>query len=310
MALEKVQLGPDGPAVSPLIYGTWRLTDTADASLYSPSAILDRIKLCLRLGISTFDLADIYGGGHHQCERVFGAGLALEPSLRSQMELITKCDIQLVCGARPENAVKHYDTSKAYILKSVNDSLQATGTSYFDVLLLHRPDPLMNADEVAEAFLELKRDGLVHYFGVSNFTPSQIDLLQSRLPFPLVTNQIEAHVLRLDPFLDGTLDQCQRLRMAPMAWSPLAGGSIFKDAPGDTRAAAVRSALLKVGKVLNAAIDQVALAWLLKHPSRLLPILGTNDLKRIESAVDALKLNLTRQQWFSIWEASAGRPVP
>lgn len=207
--VDKMTMGVDGPAVSRLIYGTWRLNETDDPSSYSAQAILDRIYFCLRLGITTFDLADIYGGGDHQCEKIFGAGLALEPQIRSQLQLITKCDIQLICPSRPENTVKHYDTSKSYILKSVNESLKAIGTNYVDILLLHRPDPLMNADEVAEAMLELKEEGKVRYFGVSNFSPSQVDLLQSRLPFPLVANQIEAHVLRLDPLHDGTLDQCQ-----------------------------------------------------------------------------------------------------
>lgn len=307
--MTKIQL-QDGPQLSRLIYGTWRISDTNDASSYSPKNIHERIKHCLSLGITTFDLADIYGGGDHQCEKIFGAGLAIEPSLRSQIQLITKCDIQLVVPARPSTYVKHYDTSRDYILASVEGSLKAIGTGYVDILLLHRPDPLMNATEVAETMKQLKQEGKVKYFGVSNFSPSQVDLLQSRLTFPLVTNQIEAHVLRLDPLHDGTLDQCQRLRMAPMAWSPLAGGAIFNESNQEPRVVAVREALRKVAKQLNASVDQVAFAWLLKHPSNMLPIVGTNDLKRITSAAGALQLQLDRQQWFSIWEASAGHPVP
>jgi predicted oxidoreductase len=147
-AVARAKIHPEGPELSRVIYGTWRIADSPDASTFSPEKIHARIRHCLDLGITTFDLADIYGGGKHQAERLFGAGLALEPALRSRMELVTKCDIRLVCDACPENTVKHYDTSRDYILQCVNDSLAAIGTTFVDVLLLHRPDPLMNADEV------------------------------------------------------------------------------------------------------------------------------------------------------------------
>ncbi len=167
----------------------------------------------------------------------------------------------------------------------------------------------MDADEVAEAFGALRAAGKVRHFGVSNFMPWQFHLLQSRLDYPLVTNQIELSVLALEPLHDGTLDQAQRLRVPPMAWSPLAGGRLFD--PYDERAGRVRATLETAGRELGgAAADQVALAWLLRHPARVLPVLGTGRLERVQAATHAEGLALDRQQWFAIWEASAGREVP
>jgi predicted oxidoreductase len=190
----------------------------------------------------------------------------------------------------------------------VENSLQNLHTDRLDLLLIHRPDPFMNADEVAEAFTQLRQSGKVLHFGVSNFTPSQFDLLASRLNFPLITNQIELSVMHLAPFEDGTLEQCQQLRIAPMAWSPLGGGELFS---GNTlKAIRLRQTLEAIAQELDAAIDQVALAWLLAHPANIVPILGSGNLDRIRSAVGAEALHLTREQWFAIWSASTGVAVP
>lgn len=301
--------GKNSPTFSRIVYGTWRLADNdTNGDLASPQSILQRIKKCLDLGITTFDLADIYGC--YTYEKLFGNALALEPSLRERMELVTKCDISIPCDSRPDVYVKHYDTSAEYIISSVEKSLEFIGTSYIDVLLIHRPDPLMNADEVASAFKVLRSSGKVRHFGVSNFSPSQFELLQSRLDFPLVTNQVEISVMNMDCLHNGVLDQMQRLRVAPMAWSPLGGGRLFSnETPQSSR---LLAAMEKVAKELGpeVQVDQVAYIWLLTHPSNIIPVLGTNKLDRIERLAKADGMRLNRQQWFSIWEASMGREVP
>lgn len=263
------------------------------------------IDSCLDLSITTFDHADIYGD--YTCESLFGELLKTDSHPRDRMQLVSKCGINLVSPNRPEHTLKHYDTSQRHIFKSVENSLRNLHTNRLDLLFVHRPDPLMKADEVAEAFTQLRQSGKFLYFSVSNFTPSQFDLLASRLDFPLITNQIELSVLRLTPFTDGTLEQCQKLQIAPMAWSPLSGDELFF---GKTpKAIRFRQALAAIAQDLNAAIDQVALAWLLAHPVNIVPILGSGNLDRIRSAVRTEALHLTREQWFAIWTASMGMPV-
>jgi len=303
MPVSQLTLCDNGPTCSRLAFGYWRLAEWG----LTPRDIVTLVHTCLDLGITTIDHADIYGG--YTCEARFGEALALEPSLRDKLQIVTKCGIKLVSPNRPAHTSHDYDTSRAHILASVDDSLRLLNTHYLDILLIHRPDMFMDADEVAEAFTALKQAGKVRYFGVSNFNPSQFDLLASRLDFPLVTNQLEISVLRLEAFLDGTLDQCQRLRMAPMAWSPLGGGGLFTDS--DPRTVRVRTSLQAVGEQLGGASpDQVALAWLLAHPARILPVLGTGKPARIISAAASQSLPLTREQWFTIWTASMGAEVP
>jgi len=303
MTVSRIQLTENGPEFSRLVAGVWRVGEWG----MDTRGLLDFIHGCLDLGITTFDNADIYSD--YAAEGILGAALAAEPGLRSRLELVTKCGIQLISPNRPGNRVHHYDTSTEHIIASAENSLHEMRTDYLDLLLIHRPDPLMDADEVAEAFGTLRSSGKVRAFGVSNFMPWQFHLLQSRLDFPLATNQIELSPLYLDPLHDGTLDQLQRLRVPPMAWSPLAGGRLFD--PHDERAGRVRSALARVGEELGGAgVDQVALAWLLRHPARVLPVLGTGKLERVRAATAAEGLALDRQQWFAIWEASAGREVP
>jgi predicted oxidoreductase len=299
----RIQLTDDGLTLSRLVAGVWRLREWG----MDTPALLDFIHGCLDLGITTFDNADIYGD--YTCEERFGAALAAAPALRGRLELATKCGIQLASANRPGNRVHHYDTSHDHIITAAENSLRQLHTDILDLLLIHRPDPLMDADEVAEAFGALRAAGKVRAFGVSNFMPWQFHLLQSRLDFPLATNQIELSVLHLEPLHDGVLDQAQRLRTPPMAWSPLAGGRLFD--PHDERAGRVRAALERVGReVGGAGVDQVALAWLLRHPARVLPVLGTGKLERVRAAAAAEAIALDRQQWFAIWEASAGHEVP
>jgi predicted oxidoreductase len=285
------------------IFGTMNL-----GHKYSdPREILLRIKECLALGITTFDLADIYGG--YTYEELFGKALTLEPSLRSQMQIVTKCDI-LANWGELQVKVKHYDTSKEYILRSVERSLTKIGTDFVDLLLIHRPDPLMNADDIADAFRQLKSEGKVLNFGVSNFTPSQFDLVQSRLDFPLVTNQVEFSVTHLAPMYDGTFDQMQRLSIQPMIWSALSGGRIFSEKSVEMER--IVAALSAVAKELgsNVTIDQVVYAWINTLPCKPVIILGTLELDRIKSAVNGVKLKLDRVQWFTILEAIQGRECP
>jgi predicted oxidoreductase len=167
----------------------------------------------------------------------------------------------------------------------------------------------MRAEETAAAFHQLRSSGKVRYFGVSNFTPSQIDLLSSRLELPLVANQVEISVLCMDSLHDGTLDQCQQNGITPMAWSPLGGGRLFTDA--SVQVLRLHEVLSQVGNELGGASpDQVALAWLIRHPSGIVPVIGSGKRNRIESAARAVELDLTREQWFRIWCASSGHEVP
>ncbi len=301
--MKKISISPEGPEFSRIALGMWRLNDwnmnTADLTGF--------IETALDLGVTTFDHADIYG--LYTVEELFGKVLKEQPGLHAKMEIVTKCGIKLVSENRPQNTFHAYDTSRDYIIQSAEASLKNLSTDYLDVLLIHRPDPLMNADEVAGAFLHLRKSGKVRHFGVSNFTPFQFELLQSRLDFPLVTNQVEVSVMKMDALHDGTLDQCQQLRISPMAWSPLGGGSLFTgDGEQEQR---LRVELQKIGEEIGgAAIDQLALAWLLKHPAHIIPVLGTGNPDRIRGAAGALDLELSRDQWFRIWTASAGQEVP
>jgi predicted oxidoreductase len=283
--------------------GLWRLNEwSLDAR-----RLLEWTSQVLDLGISAFDLADIYGD--YEVEPRFGEALALDPAIRERMFLITKCGIKLLSAKRPEHRIKHYDTGRAHITASVENSLLQMRTDRIDLLLIHRSDPLLDADETAEAFVTLKQSGKVLNFGVSNFTPAQFELLASRLQFSLITNQVEFSALHVDPIYDGTFDQCQRLRVSPMAWSPLAGGALLR---GDGEAAGrVRSALQSVGSELGGLTpDQAALAWIVAHPARVVPVLGTGNLNNIRNAVVASTVEMTREQWFTVLAAAQGHEVP
>ncbi|EKO3517027.1 aldo/keto reductase family oxidoreductase [Vibrio fluvialis] len=299
----KVTIASQGPEFSELVQGYWRLGEWG----MTAQERLTFLKQHLELGITTVDHADIYG--NYECEQLFGEALALEPSLREQLQIVTKCDIKLCSAKFPERKINHYDTSAAHIYQSVNNSLERLRVNEIDVLLIHRPDVLMDADEVAEAFTELHKVGKVKHFGVSNFSPAQFELLQSRLGKPLVTNQVEINPLNFDVAHDGTLDQMQMLRTRPMAWSCLGGGAIFN---GDSeQAQRVRAVLEELREELGAErIDQVIYAWVRALPSKPLPIIGSGKIERVQAAVDALDLTLSREQWYRVWVASKGHGVP
>ncbi len=286
-------LHPQGPSFSRIITGVWRW-----ASL-SPETVERLIQTSLDEGITTFDHADIYGD--HSCEELFGKVLKNNSSLRAKMQLVTKCGIKFPSEKRPNTWVKHYDTSEDHIVWSVENSLKMLGTDQLDLLLIHRPDPLLNPREVSEAFVKLKAQGKVLHFGVSNFTPSQFEMLQQFLPFPLVTNQIEISLSRIDPLFNGDLDVLMKHEASAMAWSPLGGGKLhFED----------RDWFSKASKY-NATYSQLALAWLLKHPSNIFPLLGTTKPERIIEAAKSTDIELDKQDWFEMLKwAMGGKEVP
>lgn len=297
--LQRVQIAPQGPSFSPLVMGYWRLMEWGMTS----QQLVQFIEQHLECGISTVDHADIYGG--YQCEAEFGKALRLQPSLRQRLELVTKCGIATT--AKPDNALGHYVTDAAHIMTSAENSLRYFNTDYLDLLLIHRPDPLMEADEVASAFQQLHQSGKVKHFGVSNFTPAQYSLLQSRLPFTLVTNQVEISPVHQPLLLDGTLDQCQQMRVRPMAWSCLAGGTMFS-AP---EFQPLRDELLLIQQETGAEnIEQLIYAWILQLPSKPLPIIGSGKIERVSAAARAVNVTLTRQQWFRIRKTALGFDVP
>lgn len=297
--VQRITLAPQGPEFSRFVMGYWRLMDWN----MSPVQLADFIEEHLDLGITTVDHADIYGG--YQCEAAFGEALKRAPALRERMEIVTKCGIATT--AKPEHALGHYITDSAHIVKSAEQSLINLATDRIDLLLIHRPDPLMDADEVAEAFLTLHQSGKVRHFGVSNFTPAQFALLQSRLPFTLATNQVEISPVHQPLLLDGTLDQLQQLRIRPMAWSCLGGGRLFNDEAFQP----LRNELEMVARELNAeSIEQVVYAWILRLPSKPLPIIGSSKIERVRAALVAEELDMTRQQWFRIRKAALGYDVP
>ncbi|EOU9537127.1 aldo/keto reductase family oxidoreductase [Cronobacter dublinensis] len=297
--VERILMAPQGPTFSRLVMGYWRLMEWN----YAARDLVGFIEQHLELGITTVDHADIYGD--YQCEAAFGEALRLAPHLREKMEIVTKCGIATT--AKPENAIGHYITNRAHIMHSAENSLRLLNTDVLDLLLIHRPDPLMDADEIAEAFLALHKSGKVRHFGVSNFTPAQFSLLQSRLPFTLATNQVEISPVHQPLLLDGTLDLLQQLRIRPMAWSCLGGGRLFSD----ERYAPLRAELQQVAEETGAETpEQVVYAWVMRLPSRPLPIIGSGKIERVKSAVGALSLELSRQQWFRIRKAALGYDVP
>lgn len=278
-------------------WGTW-------GSKFDMAAYENIIKESIALGVTTFDHADIYGD--YTTEEEFGNVLKQQPSLRQQMQIITKCGIRRPCANRPQFKIKSYDTSFNHIIESVETSLENLGTDYIDALLIHRPDFIMNADEIAKAFAQLKQQGKVLHFGVSNFSPSQVSLLSSR--FQVEINQIQCSMLHLHPFADGTLDQCQELNIVPMAWSPLGGGNIFA-ATDDERILRIRAVAEMLALKYNSAPDVVLLSWLMQHPSKIIPVLGTSKTARIKAALDAATLQLEREEWYMLWRASTGKEV-
>jgi predicted oxidoreductase len=299
--MPRIELKP-GLTLSRLAYGVWRLSEAADTSAH---AVAGRIQACLDQGITTFDHADIYGD--YSCEALFGAALRAQPGLKARMEIVTKCDIMLLSDQRPDNRVKHYDTSAAHVQSSVERSLQNIGVDAIDLLLIHRPDPLLDHHALGACLDSLIQSGKVRAAGVSNFMPWDLDLLQSAMKNRLLTNQIEISLMQTRGFVDGQIAHAQRLGVPVMAWSPLGGGRLFGQ---DAAALRLRPALQRVASAQGVDETAVAIAWLLHHPARIIPVLGTNDPARIARMQDALRVTLDRQTWFELYSLANGAEVP
>ena len=295
--MERISLNKE-VSLSRIVYGMWRL---GDDEYTNPEHVRAKIDASLDQGITSFDQADIYGG--YQAEEILGNALS-GSALRNKMEIVTKCDIIAPVGRYADARVKYYDTSRDHIMASVDHSLRLMGIDHIDLLLIHRPDPLMDHHETGAALDEVIASGKVRSVGVSNFRPYDWELLQSAMKNKLVTNQIELSVLAHNSFVNGDVAFHQRIGTPLMAWSPLAGGALFSGDHPD-----VMSALSKVASENNVDETAVAIAWLLAHPSRILPVLGTNSLERIKGMSDALDVKMDRQTWYEIYTAALGREV-
>ena len=306
--MQKKLIGNSGIESSRFIYGCMRIA--GDNSESDRQKGKQAIMAAFDAGYNHFDHADIYGGG--ACESLFGEILTEKPELREQIILTSKA------GIRPRNvdidsyAPTRYDFSREYILKSVEGSLQRLNTDYLDMFLLHRPDYLFDVREVAETFALLKASGKVKHFGVSNFKPSQVELLRSALSMPLLVNQVEINIHNIDTLIDGTLDQCQQHSITPIAWCPL--GGVAYSAWGNTFSVAdeqrIENELAKQSEKYECAPWQVILAWLLKHPAGICPIVGSTTPERIVAAKKASELTYSREDWYRLLEARNGQAVP
>jgi len=298
--MKKISLHKNGPELSRLIAGYWRLAHWN----FNTEDLIRFIEQHIELGISSVDHAWVY-----QSEIIFGKALKQTPELRQQLQIISKCGIK-----PPGNSslharhYAHYSSQKTTIIESCEQSLRDLETDQLDVMLLHRPDYLMSIDEVAEAFTLLQTSGKVKYFGLSNFNRAQFELLQARLDTPLVCNQIEFSPWQLDALESGLLEYSQLHKISIMAWSCLGGGELLTGK--NEKSQRLIAALTEVQKDIEAtSIDQIAYAWILKHPSQILPLLGSHQIERYQSACGALNLNMSHEQWYSIWQASVGHGV-
>jgi len=298
--MTRIALHKNGPELSPLIAGYWRLRQWD----FNTEDLIRFIEQHLELGISSVDHAWVY-----QSEKIFGQALKQAPELRRQLQIISKCGIKPP-GDSPLHArhYAHYSSQKTTIIASCEQSLRDLETDQLDIMLLHRPDYLMAVDEVAEAFALLHAAGKVKYFGLSNFNCAQFELLQSRLDYPLVCNQIEFSPWQLDALESGILEQSQLNKTSIMAWSCLGGGELL--AGKSEKSQRLITALTEVQTDIGATdINQIVYAWILKHPCQILPLLGSHKIRRYQSACAALNLSMSHEQWYSIWQASVGHGV-
>lgn len=284
---------------SRIIAGT--MTWAQGGKEYSKSEMSGLMNQCLEMGITTFDHADIYGG--YTTEDEFGAAFADSGIKRESIQLISKCGIQYPSEARPVK-IKHYEYGMDYIINSATNSLEKLRTEYLDLLLLHRPSPLMDPEEVAAAFSILKKSGKVLSFGVSNFTPSQIRLIESTVP--VEAHQFECSLTAEQALWNGTLDDCMIGNRLAMAWSPL--GTFFSDA--DSRSQRIHKCMQPFCEKYGATESQLLLAWLLRHPAGIHPVVGTGQEKRLKESVEAASIELELEDWFDLLEASQGHKVP
>ena len=288
-----------GPQLSRIVAGMWRMAEWG-MSVEQRVAFIEN---CVALGVTTFDHADIYGG--YGVESLFGDALRLQPSLRDRIELVSKCGIKLVSPQRPQHSIQHYDTSAEHIVASVDNSLRQLGTDRLDLLLIHRPDPLMDFDQVAHTFAQLRQAGKVRHFGVSNFSRHQFDMLDQRIA--LATNQVEFSPLHTEPMFDQTFDGLQDMQVSPMIWSPLAGGRLFNG--GEEHADNLRLVIKGIADALGQPFASVVFAWIMQLPSRPLPLTGSGRIEAVAVAVAGTQFTLSRPDWFSILRAARGHEV-
>jgi predicted oxidoreductase len=288
-----------GPTLSRIVAGMWRMTEWA----MPVAARVEFIEQCIALGVTSFDHADIYGD--YGVEMLFGEALRAQPSLRDRIELVSKCGIKLVSPQRPGHAIQHYDTSAAHIVASAEESLRQLHTDHLDLLLIHRPDPLMNFDEIAEAFTALRAAGKVLHFGVSNFSRHQFECLNRRIA--LATNQVEFSPMHVAPMFDETFDGLQDLGVAPMIWSPLAGGRLFSG--NDAHAENLRLVIKQIADALGQPFASVVFAWIMQLPSRPIPLTGTGRIEAVAVAVAGTAFQLSRTDWFTILRAARSHEV-
>jgi len=299
--MERVQITAD-LSFSRVVYGMWRLGDDIDTS---PRHVQAKILACLDQGITTMDQADIYGG--YMAEEILGNTLRAYPDLKSRIELVTKCDIIVPAGRHGGTArLKYYDSGRNHVTASAEASLRLLGVDHIDLLLIHRPDPLVDPDETGRALDDLVQSGKVSAIGVSNFRPWDWSLLQSAMQTRLAGNQIELSLGCTDPFTNGDLAFLQQRKVAVMAWSPLGGGAVL-GAGGNEKLTAT---LQQMAQEKGIDPGTLAVAWLLAHPARILPVIGTNTISRIRSLSEAVGVSLDRQDWFALYTAALGHEVP
>jgi predicted oxidoreductase len=284
--------------LSSIVAGTmnWGIWDKK-LNTYEMSHI---INACVENRISTFDHADIYG--NYTTEADFGKAFIQSKTAREKVQFISKCGIQNT-GAR-NNSIKYYDYSRDYIIWSVENSLKNLHTDYLDVLLLHRPSPLMEADEIAEAVEKLKKEGKILDFGLSNFTASQTELIRQKTEISY--NQIQFSATHYEAMLDGSLDYMQLHNIRPMSWNPL--GTVFREDIEQTRR--LKKLLVQLVEKYHLGSDTILLAWILKHPAGIIPVAGTVNIARIQALMKAVELHLEQGDWFAIWTESMGSKVP
>lgn len=296
--MQRVDLNSD-LSLSRIVYGMWRLDEDADTS---PAHVQAKINSCLEQGITSIDQADIYGG--YMAEEILGNALR-GTSLRQSVEIVTKCDIVAPMGRYADKRVKYYDTSRDHITQSVDHSLRLMSIDHIDLLLIHRPDPMMDHHETGAALDDLVASGKIRAVGVSNFRPWDMDLLQSAMKNRIATNQIEVSVAALHPFTNGDIAYSQQHEINPMAWSPLAGGALF--GAGNK---ALHKQIGEVAQRLDSDVASVAIGWLLAHPSGIIPVMGTNNLDRIAAFGKACDVTIDRETWYEIYTAALGDEVP
>ena len=298
--MKKIKLS-DRLELSQVVMGCMRI---ADAGI-TEKELLALVEACLDMGVTSIDHAPVYGG--YTCEKIFGdAVLRKRPELREKMQLITKAGI--VCPGHEGNRTIYYNSTKAEILKEMDQSLEKLGTDHVDLLLIHRPDPLADPAETADALETVVKQGKALHVGVSNFMPSQTAMLQSCLSIPLVTNQVELSVKNTENFFNGVVDDAFTRRIPLMAWSPLGGGEVF--CSQEEKFARLRSVLTEIAEEHGASMDEVMYAWLFRHPVRIAALTGTMNVNRIRAAADAADLELSYDEWYRILEASRGFSVP